>query len=67
MRSARRSAAFSARSSWTKAKTPLITTTTKMATPSWGMPATKASTPATHSMRAKKWTISATRRRQAGW
>lgn len=27
----------------------------EVATPSWGMPATKASAPATQSMRAKKW------------
>ena len=67
MRSPRRSAAFSARSSWTKANTPLMTTTMKMATPSWGRPATKASSPATQSMRAKKWTISPTRRFQGAW
>lgn len=49
-----------------KANTPLSTTTPKMATPSWGIPATKARQPATQNRRAKKWNISAARRRQAG-
>ena len=53
-RSRRRSAACSARLSWTNANTPLTTTTTKMATPSCGSPATKASTPATHSMQREE-------------
>ena len=59
-RSRRRSAACSARLSCTNANTPLTTTTTKIATPSSGRPATKASTPATHSISAKKWVICAT-------
>ena len=54
-RSRRRSAARSARCSWTNANTPLTMMTTRIATPSCGMPATTASTPATQSMRAKKW------------
>ena len=52
-RSARRSAARSARYSWTKANIPLSRTTTTMATPSWGSCARKASPAATHSITAK--------------
>ncbi len=48
------SAARSARCSWTKAKTPLSTTTAKTAIPSCTRPATIASVPATHSISAKK-------------
>ena len=54
-RSRRRSAARSARCSCTNANTPLTMITTRIATPSCGMPAMTASTPAAHSMRAKKW------------
>ena len=46
--------------------TPLSTMTTKTATPSWGSPARNASAPATQNSSAKKCTISAARRRQAG-
>ena len=55
--SARRDAARSARYSWTKAKTPLSTTTTAMATASCGIPPTSASPAATHRVKAKKWII----------
>ena len=61
-----RSVARSARSAWANANSPLMTTTTKMATPSCGMPATHASTPATQSISAKKWTNSAASRFHAG-
>jgi membrane protease YdiL (CAAX protease family) len=71
-RSRSRSAARSALVSCTNANTPLMITTTKIATPSAAMPATTASAPAAHNSKAKKWVTSASncfdreRRRGAG-
>ena len=60
-----RSAAWSARFSWTKANTAFTTMTMKIATPSCGRPARSASPPAAQSMRAKKWRSWPIRRRSA--
>ena len=61
----KRSAALSARFSCTKENTALIRITPKIAIPNWGMPPITASTPATHSISAKKCTSSPTNRRKS--
>ncbi len=49
------SVAFSARNSCQNEKIALMKMTAKIAQPSWGMPATNARMPPTHSMIAKRW------------
>ncbi len=63
-----RAAAWPARRSWAKAKTPFTTTTTTIATASCGIPPTAASAAATHNRRAKKCVSWPRRcRHGAGW